>query len=310
MAASFPPDMASMIARQVEYMIVQARKGSEARVQADLKAAKHSLSQMDEVVQDLTAKVARCLALRSPDVPEENQPVERPYLESKISELEQKWGTEVKALKQDLHRTILAHNHNSDLMRHHRDALDEARRSLDANTKPTNEQVEACAEKVERILRAGQSKQRTLESLTERLSTVEQQIADLLPPQLPLGGIGPPGLSPHNETVSSTVKKSDTASMQPQPAEELSDEALRARFLQAAAAKQGPDASALLAADDAGNRSASDAQVAAADSPAHVVQSAGAPASEPMTLKLPSESVPGREVEVDSKSGSVAVNDE
>ena len=27
---------------------------------------------------------------------------------------------------QDLHRTILAHNHNSDLMRHHRDALDEA----------------------------------------------------------------------------------------------------------------------------------------------------------------------------------------
>ena len=84
----------------------------------------------------------------------------------KIKQLEQKWGSEVKALKQeslmaevydvcyenhtdvmtretqnrapwlqheplqsmwqDLHRTILAHNHNSDLMRHHRDALDEA----------------------------------------------------------------------------------------------------------------------------------------------------------------------------------------
>ena len=68
----------------------------------------------------------------------------------KIKQLEQKWGSEVKALKQahmlqsregfsglrdrqddyviqDLHRTILAHNHNSDLMRHHRDALDEDR---------------------------------------------------------------------------------------------------------------------------------------------------------------------------------------
>merc|ERR1712176_1719720 len=100
---------------------------------------------------------------------------------SKIGQLEQKWGSEVKALKQDLHRTILAHNHNSDLMRHHRDALDEARRKLDAQTQPKAEQVDAQIEKVDRMLRAGQSKQRALDALTERLTAIEQQVGELLP---------------------------------------------------------------------------------------------------------------------------------
>ena len=84
----------------------------------------------------------------------------------KIKQLEQKWGSEVKALKQanpveripslrcrrvwgrisdgsmrrdrmrqDLHRTILAHNHNSDLMRHHRDALEKERPAKDPHVK-------------------------------------------------------------------------------------------------------------------------------------------------------------------------------
>ena len=33
-------------------------------------------------------------------------------------------------MKQDLHRAIQAHNHNSDLMRHHRDAIEDVRQKL------------------------------------------------------------------------------------------------------------------------------------------------------------------------------------
>merc|ERR1719359_622196 len=109
------------------------------------------------------------------------QNVDRAFLNTKISQLESKWGAEVKALKQDLHRTILAHNHNSDLMRHHRDALDEARRKLDAQTQPKPEQVDAQIEKVDRLLRAGQAKQRALDALTERLTALETQVGELLP---------------------------------------------------------------------------------------------------------------------------------
>merc|ERR1719486_345716 len=111
------------------------------------------------------------------------QTVDRAFLNTKIAQLESKWSSEVKALKQDLHRTILAHNHNSDLMRHHRDALDEARRKLDAQI-----------EKVDRMLRAGQAKQRALDALTERLTALEQQVGDILPSVPAMAGY--PGMLP------------------------------------------------------------------------------------------------------------------
>merc|ERR1719215_535825 len=127
---------------------------------------------------DLRERVNRC---GGPTVSDPVQTVDRVFLSQKISQLEQKWGSEVKALKKDLHRTILAHNHNSDLMRHHRDALDEARRRLDAQTQPKAEQVDAQIEKVDRMLRAGQAKQRALDALTDRLTTLETQVSELLP---------------------------------------------------------------------------------------------------------------------------------
>ncbi|CAE7739132.1 MLH3 [Symbiodinium pilosum] len=115
----------------------------------------------------------------------------------KIKQLEQKWGSEVKALKQDLHRTILAHNHNSDLMRHHRDALDEARRKLDSQPAPKADQVDAQIDKVDRMLRAGAAKQRALDALTERLTQLESQAAQMFPqtPGTYSTTAVPPGLS-------------------------------------------------------------------------------------------------------------------
>merc|ERR1719487_1404599 len=104
---------------------------------------------MEGLIGELSERVGRCVRNSAAGGLDPAQNVDRAFLNSKIAQLESKWGSEVKALKQDLHRTILAHNHNSDLMRHHRDALDEARRKLDAQTQPKAEQVDAQIEKDE-----------------------------------------------------------------------------------------------------------------------------------------------------------------
>ncbi|CAJ1355088.1 unnamed protein product [Effrenium voratum] len=194
MSASLHGDVASAIGQQVEQMILQAKKDSEARVRHELNVARTQLQQMEGHISELGDRVARCVRFNSAGTgsPDPSVTVDRAFLSQKIKQLEQKWGSEVKALKQDLHRTILAHNHNSDLMRHHRDALEKARRELDAQPAPKAEQVDAQIEKVDRMLRAGQAKQRALDALTERLTQLEQQAAQLFPN---LAGSAPPGLA-------------------------------------------------------------------------------------------------------------------
>ena len=194
MAGSLHGDVASAIGKQVEQMILQAKKDSEQRVRHELNVARSQLQQMETHITELSQRLERCGRPNSAGSPDPSVTVDRAFLSQKIKQLEQKWGSEVKALKQDLHRTILAHNHNSDLMRHHRDALDEARRKLDAQPAPKAEQVDLQIEKVDRMLRAGAAKQRALDALTERLLQLEQQ-ANSLFPTVAVPPVGPPGLS-------------------------------------------------------------------------------------------------------------------
>lgn len=197
--AALHGDVASAIGQQVEQMIVQAQKDSEARVRHELSNARTQLQQMESVIGDLTQRVSNS-SQRKGGALDTSQYVDRDFLNHMISQLETKWSSEAKALKQDLHRTILAHNHNSDLMRHHRDTLDEARRKLDANMQPKAEQVDAQIEKIDRMLRAGQAKQRALDALTERLTALEHQVElfsnpyqGMMPPGMPGAGM-PPGM--------------------------------------------------------------------------------------------------------------------
>jgi len=238
MSAPLHADVASAIGQQVEQMILQAQKDSEARVRHDLSVARQQLQQMEGLIGELSERVGRCVRNNGGSAMDPSQTVDRAFLNTKIAQLENKWGTEVKALKQDLHRTILAHNHNSDLMRHHRDALDEARRKLDAQTQPKAEQVDAQIEKVDRMLRAGQAKQRALDALTERLTALEQQVGEILPSSgmpgaypgmMPPGMTGMPGMMPPGmEREAAAVSKRGAKKDEPP-----TDEEVRARLLQA-----------------------------------------------------------------------------
>jgi len=197
--------MAAAIGKQVEQMIIQAKQDSETRVQQELSLAHLQLRRMDATISELTEKVAERVRGKSGpgSAPETPSRVDEAFLAQKVQELEQKWANEVKALKQDLHRTILAHNHNSDLMRHHRDALDEAKAKLDARAGPRSDQVDAQIEQVDRLLRSRQAKYQALDALEERLAALEQHAADaglVLPPrqqvaQPRMGGAGGKGLN-------------------------------------------------------------------------------------------------------------------
>lgn len=253
MAGSIHGDVAAAIGQQVEQMILQAKKDSEARVSHDLSVARNQLKHMENLLPDLEERVARCAMGKGAGLgaPDPSQTVDRPFLQQKISQLEQTWGSEVKALKQDLHRTILAHNHNSDLMRHHRDALDEARKKLDSQTQPKAEQVDAQIERVDKMLKHGQVKQRAMEQLSEKLDQLEIQVQEVLanapmPPPFPPMMPGMPGMppmmgqpplgqqQPPREPAAKRAAKKD--------ADMPTEEEFRARLLQAAG--QGGDPSA------------------------------------------------------------------
>lgn len=252
MSASHRGDVASAIGAQVEQMILQAKKDSEARVRHDLSVARSQLQHMEGMIGELSERVQRCAQRNGPGAGDPSQTVDRPFLSNKISQLEQKWGSEVKALKQDLHRTILAHNHNSDLMRHHRDALDEARRKLDAMTQPPAQQVDLQIDKVERILRAGQTKQRALDALTERLTNLEQQVSDMMQGTgmgaSPFPGMMPgmPGMLPYQQAVPPGQQREAAVQGKKKPTakgEPPTDEEFRQHLLSASRANQGDGAS-------------------------------------------------------------------
>merc|ERR1719287_196695 len=67
------------------------------------------------------------------------QDVEPQTVAQALAKLEQQWGKELGKLKQELHQTIYAHNHNADLMKHQKDALDSIRNELDTQKSTSND---------------------------------------------------------------------------------------------------------------------------------------------------------------------------
>merc|ERR1719230_1762869 len=95
-----------------------------------------------------------------------------------LSKIEQQWGQEIMTLKQELHQTILAHNHNADLIKHHKDTIDALRERCakvtgsGAKTAEIHSQLNRIDQRLKQ-----QQKQRKLEPLFERVAVLEQRVA-------------------------------------------------------------------------------------------------------------------------------------
>merc|ERR1719157_390262 len=69
------------------------------------------------------------------------QAVEPQTVAQALAKLEQQWGKELGKLKQELHQTIYAHNHNADLMKYQKDTLEQLRADLRERRPPAPDQL-------------------------------------------------------------------------------------------------------------------------------------------------------------------------
>jgi len=165
--------ISATIEEQVTRMIEQARHDTESKVKMELKSLRDSMIVLD---QQLDSMLAQLDAIEPQE--QEMPPLQSEIVAQLLSKIEQRWGQEIRTLKQELHQTILAHNHNADLIKQQKDTIDMLRsRSLkvqSTNVKTSDLQTQLAA--LDARLKQ-QNKQRKLEPFFERLAILEQKVA-------------------------------------------------------------------------------------------------------------------------------------
>lgn len=169
-------EITTTIGSQVRHMIAQAKGDSEVKVKRELGKLKLWMQQMDE---KLDAMLAHVEGVEPPKFE-----VEPTQVTGLLQKIEAQWGKELGTLKQELHQTILAHNHNADLMKAHKDALDAIRVQLDNSAPLRAEQINTQLAKVDSVLQSQQTK-RKLDPLFSRLQILEQRVVASYTGQMP-----------------------------------------------------------------------------------------------------------------------------
>lgn len=179
-------------------MIEQVRHDTESKVKVELKSIVEAMKAMDGRLDQLLAQ------LDGMDPPQKGEPpLDAEAVGSLLSKIEQQWGQEIRTLKQELHQTILAHNHNADLIKHHKDTIDALRErctKLQSSNVKTSE-IQQQLQRLDTRLKQ-QQKLRKLEPLYERLGALEQRVAAAARgayggyPGMPMVPPGVPGVPP------------------------------------------------------------------------------------------------------------------
>jgi hypothetical protein len=173
--AEIQKEVSGSIQEQVARLIDQARQDTESKVKTELKSIRDVMMPMDNMLDMMLAEITRL----------ENEQQDLPIMGAEavgqhLSKVEQQWGQEIRTLKQELHQTILAHNHNADLIKHHKDTIDalqeRCQKLKGGDTGKTSEQLQRKLATLDQHMKQ-QSKQRKLEPLFERLRLVEERIA-------------------------------------------------------------------------------------------------------------------------------------
>lgn len=190
-ASAAPPldvhhDIARDIGQQVELMILESKRIAESKVGKEIQKINVKLEAMGGKIKMVSDRVARMEAGSSGLL--------KADLQKSIAKLEEVWEGEVGTLKHELWQTIQAHNHNADLLKHHKDAIDAVQqRVTDSGPNPEVEQVNAQLLVVDRVMQRELAQDQRVEQFKQRLVTVLQQWASIsggMPP--PMGAMGWP----------------------------------------------------------------------------------------------------------------------
>merc|ERR1719188_2574066 len=127
-------------------MILDAKHNSETKVGKEIQKLKSKMDQMNEKIRVVSERLNRQEASNGGGLLKTD-------LQTSISKLEEVWNSECEALKHELWQTIQAHNHNADLLKHHKDAIDHVQsRMPEAVPNPELEQVHAQLMQVDKVM--------------------------------------------------------------------------------------------------------------------------------------------------------------
>lgn len=186
-------DIARDIGQQVEIMILDAKHQSETKVGKEIQKIKVKMESMQEKIKMITERVAR--------LEPGSGGLLKADLQKSIAKLEEVWEGEVGTLKHELWQTIQAHNHNADLLKHHKDAIDQVTsRMTDSAPNPELEQVHQQLMAVDKVMQREIDKEKQMDTLMQRLTVVQQQLsvgqwAAGMPPAFPIGPQAPAAAS-------------------------------------------------------------------------------------------------------------------
>merc|ERR1719444_303624 len=114
-------------------------------------------------------------------------------LQKSIQKLEEVWESEVSTLKHELWQTIQAHNHNADLLKHHKDAIDSVQSKMQETAQNSEyEAVHAQLVQYDKVMAKEDAKEQQVDLLIQRLTAVQQQLQSLWAGPVPgFGGLPP-----------------------------------------------------------------------------------------------------------------------
>eukprot|EP00933_Yihiella_yeosuensis_P083199 TRINITY_DN97390_c0_g1_i1.p1 TRINITY_DN97390_c0_g1~~TRINITY_DN97390_c0_g1_i1.p1 ORF type:complete len:316 (+),score=101.82 TRINITY_DN97390_c0_g1_i1:79-948(+) len=163
-------DVVREIGQQVEMMILGAKHNSETKVGKEIQKIKVKMEAMAEKIKMVNDRVA--------GVERGNSGLLKSDFQQSIAKLEEVWEGEVSNLKHELWQTIQAHNHNADLLKHHKDAIDQVQnRMTDSAPNPELEQVHAQLMQVDKVMQREMVKEEQMNQLMQRLTVVQQQLS-------------------------------------------------------------------------------------------------------------------------------------
>mmetsp|Transcript_67172 Transcript_67172/g.160880 ORF Transcript_67172/g.160880 Transcript_67172/m.160880 type:complete len:301 (-) Transcript_67172:163-1065(-) len=198
--------VAKDIGEKVEGMILQAKQASETKVSSEIRKIKLRMEQLKEKMQ-LVSERANKLTVEANG---STLGLPKAELLRSIAKLEEVWQNEVSTLKQELWQTIQAHNHNADLLKHHRDAIDQVHSKLPqvaANPELVN--IHRQLVQVDAIMQREQEKQAQLDQLVQRFNAVQQAVSAAAALGWDgaglYGGAGAPGLGGPGDATMATA---------------------------------------------------------------------------------------------------------
>jgi len=193
-------EISGTIAAQVTRLLEQARVDTENKVKVELKGIRDVMVAIDGRLDQLLAQ------LDSIEPRQQEPPLDAEHIGQLLSKIEQQWGQEIRTLKEELHQTILAHNHNADLIKHHKDTIDALRERctrIQGGGARSGDQIQQQLSRLDALTRQQQT-QRKMDPLFERLTNLERNVGNVtaarnaawrypaMPPMPMMPGMRPP----------------------------------------------------------------------------------------------------------------------